>query len=151
MQNIVVVQGADMDKRGIEQIEIFGPETLQEINARIEEDAARLGLSVEIFHSNSAGEVTAYLADLDQELLIAGIINPAGFTVMDTRIPDVIAAMSLPFYEVHGSNPASRGIVSNVLPNCRGCVWGFGYAGYGVAMRAIVEDQKLRADISGKV
>ena len=142
VQNIVVIQGAAMDKRGIEQVEIFGPETLDEINARIEKDAAALDVSVQIFHSNDAAEVVEFLRGLDQTQYIAGIINPSGFTIMDTQIPDTIAAMNFPFYEVHGSNPAKRGVVSKVLPSCAGSVWGFGHAGYGVAMGAILQSRE---------
>lgn len=137
MSKVVVVQGAGMDQRGKVQIEIFGPETLDEINARIAEDAAAAGLEVEIFHSNDEEETVAYLKSLDETAYVAGIINPSGFTASEGPLPATIEEMNIPFYEVHASNPSARDVRSRILPVCKGGVCGFGYAGYGVALRSI--------------
>ena len=57
---VLIVQGAGMELRGKADVEIFGPETLPEINAGIEAAAAALGMSVEIVqHNDEAGLVSA--------------------------------------------------------------------------------------------
>ena len=133
---VVVIQGAGMDQRGKVQIEIFGPDTLDQINSRIEEEARAAGLAVEIFQSNDEQETVTFVQGLTDEY-VAGIINPSGFTATEGPLPGAIAALSFPFYEVHASNPSARGLASTLLPVCKGGVCGFGYAGYGVALRTI--------------
>ena len=137
MDKVVVIQGAGMDQRGKVQIEVFGPDTLDQINARIEADAAEAGFQVEIYQSNDEVETVTYLAGLDAGDYVAGIINPSGFTTTDGPLPEAIEKFGVPFYEVHASNPSVRGVHSTILAKCKGGVCGFGYAGYGVALRSI--------------
>ena len=132
---ILEIQGAGMDMRGRTQVEIFGPETLDEINAQIVDHAQRLGLDVEIFQSNDEGQVVEKLQGVQE--IDALIINPGGFTTSQNQLPRVIEQMRIPAYEVHASNPASRGVQSTLLPLCQGAVCGFGYAGYAMVMQAI--------------
>jgi 3-dehydroquinate dehydratase-2 len=137
MAKVVVIQGAGMDQRGKVQIEIFGPDTLDQINARIEADALACGLEVDVFQSNDEAETVAFIEGLKDQEYIAGIINPSGFTASEGPLPAAIAALDIPFFEVHASNPAARGVNSAILPACKGGVCGFGYAGYGLALRSI--------------
>ena len=137
MVKVVVIQGAGMDQRGKVQIEVFGPDTLDQINARIEADASACGLEVDVFQSNDETETVAFVEGLKGKEYIAGIINPSGFTASEGRLPAAIAALDIPFFEVHASNPAARGVKSAILPACKGGVCGFGYAGYGLALRSI--------------
>ncbi len=138
MKKVLVIQGAGMDQRGKVQVEIFGPETLDEINAQIEEHAARLGLDVEILHSNDATEICDKLFAA-RGGFVAMIINPAGFTVTEGPLASAIAELDFPAYEVHASNPSARGIRSVVQPVCKGAICGFGYRGYAMALDAIKE------------
>ncbi|HEY6598595.1 MAG TPA: type II 3-dehydroquinate dehydratase [Pseudomonadales bacterium] len=138
MKRVLVIQGAGMDQRGKVQVDIFGPETLAEINAQIERHGARLGLDVEIFQSNDATEVCAKL-NAARGKFAALIINPAGFTVMEGPLPNAIVQLGFPAYEVHASNPSARGIRSVIQPVCKGAICGFGYRGYAMALAAIKE------------
>jgi 3-dehydroquinate dehydratase-2 len=139
VSKVLVIQGAGMDQRGKTNIEIFGPETLDEINAQIEAHAARLGLEVEIFHSNEEDETIAKLKTASPDEFAALVINPSFFTTTEGPLPEVIADLDFPAYEVHGSNPTSRGVQSVIQPVCKGAICGFGYAGYGMALEAIKE------------
>lgn len=132
---ILVIQGAGMDMRGRTQVEIFGPETLDEINAQIVGHAQRLGLDLEIYQSNDEDQVVTKLQSAKE--IDALIINPGGFTTSQNQLPQVIEQIGIPAYEVHASNPASRGVQSTLLPVCQGAVCGFGYAGYAMVMQAI--------------
>jgi 3-dehydroquinate dehydratase-2 len=71
---------------------------------------------------------------------IAGcIINPAGFTIGYAALNNAIAQTGFPSIEVHVSNPALRGRISDVGRHTRGVVTGFGIFGYYLAMRGLKE------------
>jgi 3-dehydroquinate dehydratase-2 len=134
---VLVIQGAGMDQRGKSQVEIFGPETLEQINAQILQHAKSLGIEVEIYQSNDEDEVVARLRRLETGEIDALIINPGGFTATEGTLPQTVSELAVPAFEVHASNPTARGVQSTLLPVCKGAVCGFGYAGYAMALRAI--------------
>jgi 3-dehydroquinate dehydratase-2 len=139
MTKILVIHGAGMDMRGKVQVDVFGPMTLPEYDAAIRGFAEGLGVAVEIFHSNLEGEVINRLyAAHDDAGIDAALINPAGFTRGYPALNAAIAAVRFPVIEVHISNPAKRGLISDVLAASRGGVSGFGLAGYEVAMRGLL-------------
>ena len=136
MTRVLVIQGAGMNMRGKAQIEIFGTATLDQINEQIRGYADSLGIDVEICHSNIQGEVVNALYDAHDRDIDAVVINPAGYTTGTGPLQYAIAQVRFPVIEVHASNPASRGIVSNIQPVCRGSVYGFGVYGYYLALEA---------------
>ncbi|MBX9702157.1 MAG: type II 3-dehydroquinate dehydratase [Acetobacteraceae bacterium] len=139
MPKFLVVHGAGMDMRGKVQVDVFGPMTLPEYDAAIRGFARELGVAVEIFHSNLEGEVINRLYAAHEDASIdAALINPAGFTRGYPALNGAIAALRFPVIEVHISNPAKRGLISDVLAASRGGVSGFGLAGYEVAMRGLL-------------
>jgi 3-dehydroquinate dehydratase-2 len=139
MGKVLVIQGAGMNMRGKAQIETFGPMTLDEMNEQILGFAEGLGLDVEIFHSNIEGEVVNALYDAHDRDFDAALINPAGFTTLSGPMRGAISQVDYPVIEVHASNPTARGTVSQVLPVCRGAVYGFGVYGYKLALEAVKE------------
>lgn len=136
---ILVIHGAGMSMRGKAQVEIFGPMTLPEYDAKIRAYAAELGIEVEIFHSNIEGEVINRLFAAHDEGLAGAIINPAGYSRGYPALVDAIGKVDFPTIEVHISNPARRGNVSDVTKGCLGTVTGFGIAGYALAFRGLKE------------
>lgn len=138
MTKILVIHGAGMDMRGKVQVEVFGPMTLPQYDAAIRAQAAELGLEVEIFHSNLEGEVINRLYAAHDDASVGGaLINPAGFTRGYPALNAAIAAVRFPVIEVHISNPARRGLVSEVLAASRGGISGFGLAGYELGLRGL--------------
>lgn len=138
MTKILVIHGAGMDMRGKVQVEVFGRMTLPEYDAAIRGYAAALGIEVEIFHSNLEGEVINRLHAAHEDALVGGaLINPAGFTRGYPALNAAIAGVRFPVIEVHISNPAKRGLVSEVLAAGRGGVSGFGLIGYELALRGL--------------
>ena len=115
---ILVIHGAGMSMRGKVQTEIFGTLTLPEYDVKIRAYAAAHGLEAEIFHSNVEGEVINRLYAAHDEGIDAAIINPDGFT---------------------RGYPARRGTHSDVATATRGCIAGFGIAGYDLALRGLKE------------
>ena len=134
---VLVIQGAGMDLRGKTDVEIFGPETLPEINARIEADASVLGATVDIRQSNSEAEAADWVLAA-AESFDALIINPSGFTLSDGELLEALRGLSLPAIEVHASNPSARGVQSTITPLCKGAVCGFGYDGYRIALSGLL-------------
>ena len=137
MTKVLVIQGAGMNMRGKAQLETFGTTTLDQINEQIRAYGEGLGLDVEIIHSNIEGEVVNALYEAHDRKFDAALINPAGYTTGTGPLRNAITQVDFPVIEVHASNPAARGTVSNVLPVCKGSVYGFGVYGYYLALEAI--------------
>ena len=137
MSKVLVIQGAGMNMRGKVQVEVFGPLTLEEINAEVAGYAAELGLEVEFFHSNVEGEIANTLYAGHDGDVAAAVINPAGYTGLNGVLRAAIAQVRYPVIEVHASNPTARGAVSAVQPVCRGSVYGFGVHGYYLALAGV--------------
>ena len=131
MTKILVLHGKGMELRGKVDVEIFGTMTLPEYDEHIRRYAAELGVDVEIFHSNEESEVIAKLEGTDAD---AALINPGGYTTGHPSLAEAIRTRAYPTLEVHMSNPASRGRVSEIGPACRGVVTGMGIVGYRLGM-----------------
>jgi len=140
MPKVLVIHGAGMNMRGKAQIDVFGPMTLPEYDAHIRKYATELGVEVEIFHSNIEGEVINRLYAAHDAGVVAAIINPAGYTTGHPALAAAIAQVKFPTFELHISNPARRGRVSEIATVCRGVVTGFGIFGYYLALRGIREN-----------
>jgi 3-dehydroquinate dehydratase-2 len=135
---ILVIHGAGMNMRGKAQVDVFGPITLPEYDAAIRRYAAELGVEVEIFHSNIEGEtINRLYAAHDDPTIDAAIINPNGYTRGYPALVNAIGQVRFPTIEVHISNPARRGVVSDIATPSRGVVTGFGIGGYELAIRGL--------------
>ena len=136
MTRVLVVQGAGMNMRGKSQVEIFGTQTLDQINEQIRGYADALGIDVEIVQSNIEGEVANALYDAHERDVDAALINPAGYTTVAGPLRAAIAQVRYPVLEIHASNPTSRGVVSAFQPVCKGSIYGFGVYGYYLGLEA---------------
>jgi 3-dehydroquinate dehydratase II len=136
---VLVIQGAGMNMRGKAEVEIFGPMSLDQLNAQIRGYADELGIEVEFFQSNIEGEVCDALYAAHDGQVDAALINPAGYMRGSGPLPNAIHQVRFPVIEVHVSNPVSRGVVSNTLPMCKGSVTGFGPLSYKFALAALRE------------
>jgi len=139
MPKVLVIHGAGMNMRGKSQIDVFGPMTLPEYDQHIRRYASELDVEVEIFHSNIEGEVINKLYAAHDGGVDAAIINPAGYTTGHPALAAAIGQVRFPVFELHISNPARRGRVSEIAPACRGVLTGFGIFGYYLALRGIRE------------
>jgi len=137
MARILIVHGAGMNMRGKVQTEIFGTMTLPEYDAHIRGYAAELGVDIEIFHSNTEGDVIDRIYAANDQGFDAAIFNPAGFSRGYPALCAAIGQVKFPTIEVHISNPVRRGPVSDTLPVSLGSVTGFGVVGYYLALRGL--------------
>jgi 3-dehydroquinate dehydratase-2 len=137
MTKVLVIHGAGMNMRGKVQVDVFGPMTLADYDARIRDYAKALGIGVETFHSNIEGEVINRVYAAGDQGFDGAIINPAGFMSGYPALGLAIAQVAYPTVEVHISNPAKRGLASDIAKACRATVAGFGIAGYDLALRGL--------------
>ena len=137
MTQVLIVHGAGMNMRGKVQTEVFGTMTLKEYDEHIHKYASELGIEVEMFHSNIAGEVINKFYAAHDRGVNAALINPAGYTTGHPALVAAIAQVGFPTIEVHISNPARRGGVSEIARVSHGVVTGFGIFGYYLALRGV--------------
>ncbi len=136
MTKILVLHGLGMNMRGKAQTHIFGTQTLEEYDERIGGYAEQLGVEVEIFHSNIEGEVIDKLYECHERGDVgAALFNPAAYSSGHPGIVAAIAQVDFPVYEIHISNPASRGGQSQVATVCKGVITGFGLYGYRLGIQ----------------
>jgi 3-dehydroquinate dehydratase-2 len=133
---IEVLHGVNLDMLGHRDPAVYGPLTLPELQTRIEEFAAELGLSVGFFQTNAEGELIERLHRLRGKA--DGIVmNPGAWTHYAWAIRDALEIAALPTVEVHLSDVKAREPwrrVSVVEDLCVASVSGQGVEGYRVAL-----------------
>ena len=136
-QPILVLNGPNLNLLGQRQPEIYGRETLADVEAALARLAAELGVAVACHQSNHEGQ----LVDLIQEARkdAAGIIiNPGAYSHTSVAILDALNAFEGPVLEVHISNIHKREAFrhhSFVSSRADGVIAGFGTEGYLLALR----------------
>ncbi len=139
---ILVINGPNLNMLGIREPGIYGKENYETLCRRIREKAEALGVEVEIFQSNSEGElVTRIQQALGQEDAI--IINPAAYTHTSIAILDALKAVGLPAAEVHISDVTKRESfrqISYAGMACERHYIGMGLEGYLRAMEDLAVD-----------
>ena len=124
---------------GTREPDIYGRETLADIEKACGKRAAALGLSVEMRQSNSEGQLVDWIQEAASNC--AGIvINPAAFTHTSVAIMDALKTATCPIVEIHLSNIFQREPFrqhSYVSPVANGVICGFGSQGYILALEAI--------------
>ncbi|MGE5552799.1 MAG: type II 3-dehydroquinate dehydratase [Betaproteobacteria bacterium] len=135
-----VVHGPNLNLLGRREPEIYGRQTLAEIEDDLQRAAAELACTLRTVQANGEGELVEAIHDLGQ-WAEAIVINPAAYTHYSLAIADALRAVALPAIEVHLSNPEAREEyrrVSVVAPACTGKVAGFGALSYRLALEAAV-------------
>ena len=133
---ILVLHGPNLNMLGNREIEIYGSQTLEDINQIIKKEASKLNLDVDIQQSNVEGELINYIQAAEQSS-DGLIINPAAFTHQSIAIRDALACLSIPKIEVHLSNIHQRETfrqTSYTAPVCTGQISGFGSTSYTMAL-----------------
>jgi 3-dehydroquinate dehydratase-2 len=141
---ILVLHGANLNMLGLREPNIYGSNTLKEINDRLTQDAIELGVSLSFLQSNHEGVLIDAIHaafQIQQGILI----NPGAFTHTSVAIRDAIAAVNIPTVEVHLSNIHKREEFrqhSFIAPIAIGQISGFGAESYRLGLRALVAHLK---------
>ena len=108
MPKILVIHGPNLNLLGDRETQHYGKDTLEAINRRLVEQGQREGCTVDTFQSNAEAPLIerVHAAKSDETAYI--IINPAAFTHTSVALRDALAAVRIPFIEVHLSNVHAR-------------------------------------------
>lgn len=140
-QTILVLNGPNLNLLGTRQPEIYGTQTLDDIEASLAEPAKAHGLEIDFRQTNHEGELVTWIQQAGKAS--AGIvINPGAYTHTSVAIMDALLACDLPVIELHLSNPHSRESfrhTSYVSPVATGVICGFGAHGYVLALEAMAK------------
>ena len=142
---VAVIHGANLRLLGSREPEVYGSDTLADINGRLTELATELGVELETFQSNHEGEILDFVAEA--AVRVDGfLINPGAFTHTSIALLDAFLGVERPFVEVHLSNTARREKFrqhSYLAGAASGVVLGFGVHSYLLGLRGLIG--RLRA------
>ena len=105
---ILVLNGPNLNMLGVREEDIYGSETLEDIEVKILEIAKESGCEVSFFQSNAEHELIDSIHQAFKDNTDAIIFNPAGYTHTSVALRDAILAVQIPFFEVHISDINSR-------------------------------------------
>ncbi len=139
MSKVLLLHGPNLNLLGAREPEIYGRDTLADIDAKCRARAEALGLALESFQSNSEGALLDRLHAAAKDGVQLVIINPGAFTHTSVALRDALLGTALPFIEVHLSNVHARepfrrhSYLSDVA---LGVITGFGVQSYLMAVDA---------------
>ena len=137
---IAIIHGPNLGQLGQRETEVYGTDTLDEINGAGESVGSELGVGVGTLQANAEGAILDCLEESSQRVDGCGI-NPGGLTHTSVALRDGLVGLGLPFVEVHLSNTTARERFqrhSYLSPVAAGVVLGFGSQGYLLALRGLV-------------
>ena len=138
---ILVIHGPNLNMLGKREPEIYGHQTLDEINDRLKSRADDLGLDIEMLQSNHEGEILDKIQQADTAF-DGVLINPAAYTHTSIAIRDALAMLTVPVVEIHLSNIYKResfrhtSLISDIVT---AQLSGFGPHGYLLALEGLAQ------------
>lgn len=139
---ILVLHGPNLNLLGGREPEIYGRTTLADIHLAMEAQARSAGVQIESFQSNHEGDLIDRVQAAASEGVRFIIINPAGYTHTSVGLRDALAAVAIPFIEVHLSNIHAREAFrhkSYFSDLAVGVICGLGAHGYHLALQYALE------------
>jgi 3-dehydroquinate dehydratase-2 len=136
--HILVLHGPNLNLLGSREPQVYGSTTLSEINADLTKMAQEAGSTLSCFQSNHEGALIDRIHEAREQSVGFIIINPAAYTHTSVALRDALAAVAIPFIEVHLSNVHRRESFrqhSYLSDLAQGVICGLGSAGYQAALR----------------
>jgi 3-dehydroquinate dehydratase-2 len=142
MTKILLLNGPNLNLLGTREPEVYGRETLADVEALVTTLATARGATIACLQSNHEGVLIdrIHAARLDGTAAI--VINPGGLTHTSVALRDALAGVALPFIEVHVSNVHRREPFrhhSYLSELAAGVMVGFGVRGYAMAVEAAID------------
>lgn len=142
MPKILLLNGPNLNLLGTREPQVYGHDTLADVEGRATALGTARGVAVECFQSNHEGVLIdrIHAARLDGTGFI--VINPGGLTHTSVVLRDALAGVAIPFIEVHVSNVHKRepfrhhSFLSEIAA---GVIVGFGVSGYTMALNAAID------------
>ena len=135
---ILILNGPNLNLLGTREPEIYGHETLLDIEVKSRECAKNLGLQVEFMQSNTEGQLVDWVQQAQENVELL-IVNAGGYTHTSVALLDALKSCKLPVIEVHLSNIHQREEFrqhSYISKIATGTICGFGGYGYVLALEA---------------
>ena len=139
---IAVLHGPNLNLLGSREPAIYGAVTLEHIDQQLHRLGDELGLQVDSLQSNHEGVLVDRIQAMAQDGTRYVIINPAAYTHTSVALRDALAAVNLPFVEVHLSNVHRREAFrsqSYFSDLAQAVISGCGALGYSLALRFVAE------------
>jgi 3-dehydroquinate dehydratase-2 len=144
MTTVLVLNGPNLNLLGLREPNIYGTQSLADVEALCRTTAAELGWDLDFRQSNHEGELVDWIQQAGREQqagqLVGAVINAGALTHTSVALPDAIAGSQLRAVEVHISNVHRREPFrqhSYLSAVAAGIVVGFGVAGYPLALRGL--------------
>ncbi|GAB1232584.1 type II 3-dehydroquinate dehydratase [Ferrigenium sp. UT5] len=138
MKHILVLHGPNLNLLGSREPEVYGRVTLDEINAKLTAQAHSGGAKLHCLQSNAEAALVERVQQARADGTDFIIINPAAFTHTSVALRDALAAVAIPFVEVHLSNVFAREAFrkeSYFSDIAVGVISGLGATGYELALQ----------------
>ncbi len=137
---ILIINGPNLNMTGKREPEIYGYETLDDINNYISDCVAAKGVELDFYQSNHEGAIIDTIHDAMGKY--DGIVmNPGAYTHYSYAIRDAVSCINVPVIEVHISDIKSREEfrhTSVIAPVCAGQIYGYGKQGYVMAIEQLI-------------
>lgn len=134
---VLVLHGPNLNLLGSREPAVYGHATLADINAALKAQGQAAGVAVDCFQSNHEGDLIDRVHAAPAENVGYIVINPAGYTHSSVALRDALAAVDIPFIEVHLSNIHAREPFrhhSYFSAIAEGVICGLGPDGYRLAL-----------------
>ena len=139
MAQLLVLHGPNLNLLGVREPEIYGRETLADINNQLAQRAQASGHELAWYQSNAEHELIGRIHQARDEQIATILINPGAFTHTSVALRDALAAVGIPFIELHMSNVHAREPFrrhSYLSDLAMGVICGFGSGSYRLALEA---------------
>lgn len=142
MKHVLVLNGPNLNLLGSREPDVYGTDTLADIEARLTVQARAANCQLSCFQSNAEHELIDRLHLAKQESVDFIVFNPGAFTHTSIALRDALLGVEIPFIEIHLSNVHARedfrqqSFLSDVA---QGVITGLGARGYEYALAAAIE------------
>ena len=142
MPKILLLNGPNLHLLGTREPQVYGHDTLDDVENRATALGAARGVTIDCFQSNHEGALIdrIHAARLDGTGFI--VINPGGLTHTSVALRDALAGVAIPFFEIHVSNVHKREAFrhhSFLSEIAAGVIVGFGVGGYTMALNVAID------------
>ena len=141
---IAVIHGPNLNLLGGREPEVYGRQTLREVNQELAATAVGLGVELQAFQANGEGELIDFIHEAAAET-DGFVVNAGAYTHTSIALRDALVGVGRPFVEVHLSNTQARENFrrrSLLAPKAVGAIMGFGVESYILGLTGLVSHLK---------
>jgi len=142
LSQLLLINGPNLNLLGSREPEVYGRQTLADIETALVAEATRLGHELHCFQSNHEGALVDRVQQARSDGVRFILINPGAYTHTSVALRDALLAVAIPFIEIHLSNVHARETFrkhSYLSDIALGVIAGCGALGYQLALRAAHE------------